>query len=177
MDFSNNECYICTEYYGKPLTCKCKNIYLHDECLLESIKKLNTITCTICKDQYKNIIYIKKKNFYLEINGKYVIYRVFIILACILITSLEVIIYFTNYDNIFSNSSSINNKNNLQNDNTVEIAIISICYIFLLVDLVLIIELIHFIFILYRDQIPIYSYRYIIYPKIKISYINNIIIK
>ena len=62
MNFSNNECYICTKYYAKPLTCKCKNIYLHDECLLESIKKLNTINCTICKDDYKNIIYIKKKN-------------------------------------------------------------------------------------------------------------------
>lgn len=177
MDFSNNECYICTENYGKPLTCKCKNIYLHDECLLKSIKKLNTINCTICKDDYKNIIYIKKKKFYLEINGKYVIYRVFIILGCILITSTEVIIYFTNYDNIFSNSSSINNKNNLQDDNTVEIAIISICYIFLLVDLVLIIELIHFIFILYRNQIPIYTCRYIIYPKINIYYISNIIIE
>ena len=54
---SFSECYICQENGGKRVTCACKNLYLHDDCLIESITKLKNSKCTICKEEYNGILF------------------------------------------------------------------------------------------------------------------------
>jgi hypothetical protein len=49
------ECYICIEGDAKLSPCNCKDIYIHDECLLELISKTNTSKCSICKEEFKNV--------------------------------------------------------------------------------------------------------------------------
>ena len=87
------ECYICGEEEANDLTCLCKNMYLHDRCLLESINKLNTIKCTICKKEYKNIIYKKKSVLKFTIVGKNIIYRILILNSLIGFFVLEFFVY------------------------------------------------------------------------------------
>ena len=73
-------CYICTESEGCKLSpCKCKDLYVHEECILKTIRKLNNTKCTICLSEYDNILSFKK--IYYRINKDY--YVLFILLLCI----------------------------------------------------------------------------------------------
>lgn len=49
------ECYICIEGDAKLSPCNCKNMYIHDECLLELISKTNSSKCKVCKEEFKNV--------------------------------------------------------------------------------------------------------------------------
>ena len=49
------ECYICIEENAKLSPCNCKNMYIHDECLLELISKTNSSECKVCKEEFKNV--------------------------------------------------------------------------------------------------------------------------
>ena len=50
-----SECYICIEGDAKLSPCNCKNMYIHDECLLELISKTNSSKCKVCKEEFKNV--------------------------------------------------------------------------------------------------------------------------
>ena len=49
------ECYICIEEDANLSPCNCKNMYIHDECLLELISKTNSSKCKVCKEEFKNV--------------------------------------------------------------------------------------------------------------------------
>ena len=72
------ECYICIEGDGKLSRCNCKNMYIHDECLLELISKTNTSKCSICKEEFKNVNILVKRKRNLTLYGQVLI--VFILL-------------------------------------------------------------------------------------------------
>jgi hypothetical protein len=54
---NTGECYVCYEGNAPESPCICKNMYLHEECELNLITKLNKKKCTICKKQFNNIKY------------------------------------------------------------------------------------------------------------------------
>lgn len=82
-----HECYICTETKDDILLhdiCMCRTQYVHMSCFETLLEKTKTEgKCTVCKDQYKNII-IKTK---ISINHRYVC---FYIINCTFITSFLV---------------------------------------------------------------------------------------
>jgi hypothetical protein len=188
------ECYICHESGGKRVTCACKNLYLHDDCLIESITKLKNSKCTICKEEYKNIINYEKKKYRLEKPGKHLLYRFIIICLSFGTTCLEFFIYIDNYSPTNSTNHNHNNYNNNYNNNNynnrcincnyyystsnndeefVEIIIISICYTFLFITVILCAEFVHYTVILCENNIPLYSYTVINNPIIDVLYIHD----
>ena len=99
---NQNICYICLEYNGKKTLCKCSDRYIHDECLIKSIKYSHKKKCLVCLEEYphiniKHVIkYHFNKSFYLFIIG-YLFYIIGIVTASYIIKL----------------SLSINNKNNI----------------------------------------------------------------
>lgn len=175
ISYSNNECYICNEENAFLVTCECKNLYLHDKCLLESIIKLNNPKCTICKREYKNILNNTKTKIILESSGKEFICRIFFITTSISITILEFIVYFNNFNDNYE--STFRQKNciniNYKNCKYIKIIVTVIFYTFLFISIILFIEFLYFISILYKNNIPLYSFITINYPVIDKYYICN----
>jgi hypothetical protein len=54
----DSTCYVCFEECQELSSCKCINIYLHNNCQRKIIKNLNSTICTICKHEYTNILEI-----------------------------------------------------------------------------------------------------------------------
>ena len=57
---SFGECYVCFGENAPISSCLCKTLYIHEHCQLESIRKCNSLACSVCKTDYTNIK-IKKK--------------------------------------------------------------------------------------------------------------------
>tara|TARA_B100001778_G_C18546767_1_gene611024 strand:+ start:323 stop:772 length:450 start_codon:yes stop_codon:yes gene_type:complete len=82
------ECYICIEGDAKLSPCNCKNMYIHDECLLELISKTNSSECKVCKEEFKNVnVTVKVKRqltnygktfiLFMSLNGIFVVFFVY----------------------------------------------------------------------------------------------------
>ncbi len=48
-------CYICLEPNAKKTLCKCIDRYIHDECLIKSIKYSHKKKCLVCLEEYPHI--------------------------------------------------------------------------------------------------------------------------
>jgi len=70
-------CFICTESCNNLSPCKCKNLYVHEECLLKSIYALNKTKCTICLSEYKDLVSTQKMNYGINM------YYVMLVVLCI----------------------------------------------------------------------------------------------
>ena len=99
---NENICYICLEPNAKKTLCKCSDRYIHDECLIKSIKYSHKKKCLVCLEDYPhiNIQHIIKYHF----NNSFYIFIFYNLFNTIgIVLSLYVIIY----------SLSINYINNL----------------------------------------------------------------
>jgi len=87
---NENICYICLESNAKKSLCKCSDRYIHDECLIKSIKYSHKKKCLVCLEEYphiniKHVIkYHLNKSFYIFIIT-YLFYIIGITTACYLI--------------------------------------------------------------------------------------------
>ena len=78
-----NECFICS-FEDAPLSaCNCKTLYLHTECQLKLMNKMNTSQCSICRSDYKNIKYVTKKSYTISSHGKHLLILLSIDFLCV----------------------------------------------------------------------------------------------
>jgi len=57
MSDTEKICYVCFEDCEELSRCGCKNIYLHIRCQKDIIDRNNDYKCTICKEEYSNVVY------------------------------------------------------------------------------------------------------------------------
>lgn len=100
------ECYICSEMSAPLSSCNCKNMYIHDICLITSIKKLNKYNCTICKEPYTNITFKILYKFHLSNYGISFLTTTILCIISLITGSYQLYIY------IKSNGNTVTNKNN-----------------------------------------------------------------
>ena len=123
---------------------------------------------------------MKKKKYRLEKPGKHLLYRFMIICLSAGTTCVEFFIYVENFPqtNYTSNDDNhcINCNYYYTNNNDeqfIELIIITICYTFLFITLILCAEFVHYTIILYENHIPLYSYTIINNPIIDVFYIHD----
>lgn len=47
-------CFICMEEGARKTSCRCTDLYAHDECLIRAIQSSNRATCSVCLSSYSN---------------------------------------------------------------------------------------------------------------------------
>ena len=86
------ECYICTENNAPLSRCDCKNMYIHNNCLIKLIENKGS-KCSVCLKEYNNVtvIIIEKKK--LSGKGKMIYFLVFLNLNGLILSIYELFVY------------------------------------------------------------------------------------
>ena len=86
---SGDECFVCLELGGRPCSCNCKTMRIHDNCLIKLVESKNSRTCGVCKSDFTNVY--TKRRLVLTVAGK----RVFGILGILaILLAAEISIHF-----------------------------------------------------------------------------------
>lgn len=110
------ECYICSENDAPLSSCNCKNMYIHDTCLITTIKKLNKHNCTICKQPYANVTFKILYKLRLSSYGFSVLTTTILCIMSLVAGSYQFYIYIESGEiNSTGKNSSIHNNNKLVN--------------------------------------------------------------
>jgi hypothetical protein len=149
-----SECYVCAELNAPLSSCNCKNMYIHEECQILTIKKLNTYNCTICKGSYKNINISITTMYKLTKQGNIIIILILLFMSSAGISFYELYVYLK-----------------LINDNVkeieLEITLITFCICFFLASIIIYSILCFLSINMYRNNIPIFYKHKTIIPRLK----------
>lgn len=54
-----DECFVCVSPGAKHTCCSCKNLHVHDACLLKMVTAAGSPQCSVCKTDYANVRSVK----------------------------------------------------------------------------------------------------------------------
>lgn len=151
---TTGECYVCTGLNAPLSSCNCKNMYLHENCQLLVIKKLNTHNCTICKQPYNNINITVKTRYRLTKDGAFILLLIIIFISCMGMGFFEIFIY-------------LENKKHEADEEFIEITVLLFVICFITSGLISYLVLCSTAINMYRNNIPYYYRDEIIIPRLK----------
>lgn len=86
------ECYICAENNAPLSRCDCKNMYIHNNCLIKLIENKGS-KCSVCLKEYNNITVITIEKKRISRKGKIIFFLVFLNINILIISIYELFVY------------------------------------------------------------------------------------